>query len=77
VSDIRGLPTTDVLAMGRLVLAQAQAGLTVGRRYWPIAVGVDCAPAQPVVHVLVPNDAGSLVSVPAAQFSFQVDNVNP
>jgi hypothetical protein len=77
VSDIRGLPVTDYVSMGRLTLANAQAGLTVGNRYWALAVGVDCQPAPPVVYVLVPNDAGVLVSVPASAFRFQIDNQNP
>lgn len=77
MSDIRGLPVSDLFAMGRLVLANPQNGLTVGSRYWALAVGVDCQPAPPVVYVLVPNDAGALVAVPASAFRFVIDNQNP
>jgi hypothetical protein len=77
MADIRGIPTTEILAMGRLLLANAHTGLTVGRRYWPLAVGVDAQPSPPVVYVLVPNDAGAIVAIPASAFTFQVDNANP
>jgi hypothetical protein len=77
MADIRGIPASDYLGQGRVTLKVAAAGLTIGRRYWPLALGVDCAPAAPVVYVLTANDQGALVAVDAAKFAFAIDNLDP
>jgi hypothetical protein len=78
MADIRGIPTTVVLPMGRLVAgASPPAGFTQGHRYWPLAVAVDNTPVPPVVYILTADDAGVLKAVPASTFLFSVDNLQP
>lgn len=72
-TDIRSLFPSPILTVGKFLLAQPQPGLTVGRRYFPIAMGVDCLPANPVIYVLVANDAAQIVAVQASQFTFELD----
>ena len=78
MADIRGIPTTDAFSMGRMIAAASPpAGFTQGRRYWPLAVGVDCAPVPPVVYILTADDNGALKAVPSGTFTFNVDNLTP
>ncbi len=74
MADIRGLPTTGAFVLGHFTaLAGVPAGFTVGQRYWPLALGIDCTPAQPVVYALVAGDDGVLRAVPVADFSWSID----
>lgn len=78
MADIRGIPTTNILTMGRLVAAAAPpAGFTQGHRYWPLAVAVDNTPTPPTVYILTADDTGVLRSVSASTFLFTIDNLQP
>lgn len=72
--DVRGLPTTAALVLGHFTAAAgAPAGFTAGQRYWPLALGIDCAPAQPVIYALVADDTGAIRSVQASAFTWSID----
>lgn len=74
MADIRGLPVTGAFVLGHFTAAAgAPAGFTVGQKYWPLALGIDCAPAQPVIYVLVADDTGILRAVPVSAFTWAID----
>lgn len=69
MADIRSLVPVGWGADARLVAnAGAPAGLTAGKAYWPVAFGIDCAPAAPVMYVLLGDDNGALRAFACALF---------
>lgn len=74
MADVRGLPATGAFALGRFIAkATAPAGFTVGQAYWPLALGIDCTPAPPVVYALVADDQGTIKSVAVSAFGWTID----
>lgn len=72
--DIRGLPVTGAFVLGTFTaLAGAPAGFTAGKVYWPLALGVDCAPTPVVVYALVADDNGIIKPVQVSAFKWTID----
>lgn len=69
--DVRTFPPSGPIA-ATAPQSAPPAGFTAGGQYLVLGIGVDVAPAQPAIYILLIDDAGVLKTVSAASFRFSV-----